>query len=175
MTKHLTDKRVRFNLHPFKDSPNMTEAFRMAATLHKWSRTDIELVMNQVKGLELSKKFEILLSYCLTYPEEITSMHQSDVVYMLDFLGQHVHYLKSKPLAEWDDYDASNYQSIRRKATARIRRVYAHFDETVSEEDKYLVDSPPTKFYDTLEEALEAVPVGQESITNIYSVWIKES
>jgi len=99
---------------------------------------------------------------------------QEDVQFMLGFLNQYTHYLYEKPIGSWDAYDFSNFNSLKRKATSRVKRMFAHFSDSVKEEDKYTVETPPSIFYHTLEEALEAVPVGQETSTNIYALWIKE-
>lgn len=169
----LVDKRVRINLYPFKQTAYLLQAFQVAATTQDWSDTDIELVSNQIKGLSLDERFNLLNAYCLTYADDINSFSQVDVAFMLDHLGQHSHYLRNKPLNQWDEYDSSNYNSLKRKATSSIKRVFALFCDTVKEEDKYIVESPPKVFYDTLEEALEAVPCGQESLTNTFALWIK--
>ena len=169
----LVDKRVRINLYPFKQTAYLLQAFQVAATEQEWSDTDIELVSNQIKELSLDERFKILNAYCLTYADDIKSLSKSDIHYMLDHLGQHSHYLKDKLLSTWDEYDWSNYDSLKRKATSSIKRVFALFPELVQPDEKYFFESHPTIFYDTLEEALEAIPCGQESITNTYALWIK--
>ena len=35
---------------------------------------------------------------------------------ILQQLGLHTHYLASKPIINWDEYDRSNYRSLRIKA-----------------------------------------------------------
>lgn len=35
---------------------------------------------------------------------------------ILQQLGLYTHYLASKPIAFWDEYDRSNYMSLKRKA-----------------------------------------------------------
>lgn len=35
---------------------------------------------------------------------------------VLSQLGHHTHYLASKPIELWDEYDRSNYRSLRKKA-----------------------------------------------------------
>lgn len=168
----LVDKQVRMNLAPFKRSPFMTEAFSMAAHEQGWSKTEIELAINQTRELSLDEKYSILQRYCMTYGEDALSI-QEDVVFMLHFLGHHSHYLCSKPIESWDEYDTSNYNSLKRKATTCIKGVFAHFDEHIEEKDKYEVAYKPSIVYDTHEEALEAVPVGRESTINIYALWIR--
>ncbi len=168
----LVDKRVRMNLAPFKRSPFMTEAFAMAAKEQGWTETEIALAINQTKELSLDGKYDILANYCKTYGEDAVCT-QEDVKFMLYFLGHHSHYLCTKPIECWDEYDYSNFNSLKRKATSSLKGVFAHFDESVEEKDKYELEHKPTKHFDTLEEALEAVPVGTESTINIYALWIK--
>ncbi len=173
MTRKLVDKQVRINLYPFKRSPFMVEAFKTAAQEQGWEESEITLVANQTNGLSLDGKYEVLLRYCHDFAVE-SEFTQEDVLFMCDHLNNPTHYLAQKPIDDWDEYDWSNYRSLKRKATTRIRRVFALFTGSVKEKDKYVVETPPSIHYDTMEEALEAVPVGQESITNIYPLWIKE-
>lgn len=64
------------------------------------------------------------------------------------------HYLKSKPVEQWDEYDVSNYYSILYKH-GKTRRVYAIYTSDVKEKDKYIVSTKPSFFFDTKEEAEE--------------------
>lgn len=173
MTKKLVDKQVRINLFPFKESPFLLEAFKVAAEEQGWEDSEITLVSNQTNGLTLEGKYEVLLRYCHAFAEE-SEFTQEDVCFMLMHLDCEGHYIGQKPIHDWDEYDWSNYRSLKRKATTRIRRVFALFVSSVREEDKYDVESPPSTFYETHEEALEAVPAGRESEINIYPLWIKE-
>lgn len=169
--KTLVDKRVQINLYPFKDFPNLLEVFGLAAAEQGWSDSEITLVLSQTKGLTLDEKYSMLKQYCTTYGEDAVCI-QEDVRFLLHFLGCRTHYLNDKPLHQWDEYDQSNFNSLKRKATRSIKAVFAHFDETVEEKDKYEAGHSPDEYYDTHEEALEAVPVGRESTINIYALWI---
>lgn len=170
----LIDKRVRINLYPFKQTAHLFEAFQISAIEQGWTADEVTLIENQIKGLSLDERFDILNSYTLTYADDMETYTNEDVHYMLSFLGQDTHYLTSKDIQTWDEYDWSNFNSLKRKATQSIKRVFALFSDTVLEKDKYHIQSPPKKCYDTLEETLEAVPAGQESNTKIYPMWIKE-
>lgn len=64
------------------------------------------------------------------------------------------HYLQDKPVQEWDDYDVSNYYSLLFKH-GKTRRVFAIYTSDVKEEDKYIVSTQPSFFFDTKEEAEE--------------------
>lgn len=166
----LVDKRVRMNLAPFKRSPFMIEAFEIAASEQGWSETEVALAISQTKDLSLDGKYTVLNQYCTTHGDDAPCT-QEDVHYMLQFLGCHSHYLNEKPISSWDQYDTNNFNSLKRKATRSIKLVFAHFAESVEEKDKYEVTTPAVLF-DTLDEALEAVPVGQETSINIYPIWI---
>ena len=168
----LVDKQVRMNLAPFKRSPFMLEAFSMAAKEQGWSKTEIEIAINQTNGLSLDEKYSTLQRYCMTYGEDALCT-QEDVQFMLHFLGSYHNYLINKPVETWDEYDQSNFNSLKRKATSSIKAVFAHFDEHVDECNKYEEKHKPKVFYDTHEEALEAVPAGRESVINVYALWIK--
>jgi len=167
----LVDKRVRINLYPFKQSAHLFSLFRLSAIKQGWTDDETALVANQINGLSLDERFEILNGYCHTYAEDMQSFTNEDVRYMLAFLGENIHYLGTRDIKFWDEYDWSNFNSLKRKATCSIKRVYGLYTESVPEELKYEVTTPPKKFYETLEEALEAVPAGQESTTNIYALW----
>lgn len=167
----LVDKRVRMNLAPFKQSPYMIEAFEIAARDQGWSDTEVALAINQTKELSPDEKYDVLLNYCTTLTED-AQCTQEDVVYMLHFLGQYSHYLCTKPIESWDEYDYSNYNARKRKATSSIKGVFAHFPKNMKEENKYDAGYVPDRYFDTLEDALEAVPVGRETSITIYPLWI---
>mgnify|MGYP007033642436 FL=1 len=44
------------------------------------------------------------------------STDPKEVWEVLSQLGHRTHYLASKPIELWDEYDRSNYKSLRRKA-----------------------------------------------------------
>ncbi|GEM_PF-5262386 len=168
----LVNKRVQMNLYPFRQSAHMLSAFQMAAFGQGWTADEIALVANQIRALPLKDRFEILNSYCSTYAEDILSFTDEDIRFMLSFLQEETHYLFTKDVKKFDEYDWSTFNSLKRKATRSIKRVFAHFNESTTEEEKYSVKKTTNKFYDTLEEALDHVPAGQESNINIYPVWI---
>lgn len=66
------------------------------------------------------------------------------------------HYLRTKPVEEWDGYDRNNYLSMLAKAGV-TQRVFALFTSEVAEKDKYIVYSPSGHFYDTEDEAIEII------------------
>ncbi|MGJ8665155.1 MAG: hypothetical protein ACSHW7_02215 [Patiriisocius sp.] len=64
------------------------------------------------------------------------------------------HYLSSKAVVTWDEYDTANYYSLLAK-TGTSKQVFAIFTSDVKEKDKYIVTTAPTLFFDTQEEAEE--------------------
>jgi hypothetical protein len=97
-----------------------------------------------------------VLSYTIErWNESITAtptMSQTEVHKFFNQIQIDPHYLRDKPIGEWDEYDRSNYYSILFKH-GKTRRVFAIFTSSVKNQDKYIVTSPPKTFYDTKEEA----------------------
>ncbi|WP_299223855.1 hypothetical protein [uncultured Psychroserpens sp.] len=48
--------------------------------------------------------------------ENKESIDPKEVWEVLSQLGHHTHYLATKPITDWDEYDRSNYRSLRIKA-----------------------------------------------------------
>lgn len=71
-------------------------------------------------------------------------------------LGLETHYLMQKPIAEWDEYDSVNYRALSHKA-GNPTPVFGIYDSAVREEDKYIVTTPPPKFYNTEREAMDTL------------------
>ena len=84
----------------------------------------------------------------------VPKLTQEEVNTFFDEVQLHIHYLRDKPVEQWDDYDVSNYYAILYKR-GKTKRVFAIFTSDVNEEDKYAVTTKPTFFFDTKEEAQE--------------------
>ena len=84
----------------------------------------------------------------------VPQLTQAEVNDFFEKLQKGYHYLVFKPVEEWDDYDVSNYYSILYKH-GKTRRVFAIYTSDVKEEDKYVVSTQPSFFFDTKEEAEE--------------------
>jgi hypothetical protein len=80
------------------------------------------------------------------------SYSQEDVTAFFQRTQNEIHYLASKPVEQWDEYDASNYTSLLWK-TGTTKKVYAIFNSDVLKEDVYAVTTKPSYFFDTFEEA----------------------
>ncbi len=97
----------------------------------------------------------VLLFTIEKWNESITStptMSQEEVHEFFNQIQIDPHYLRDKPVEEWDEYDRSNYYSILFKH-GKTRRVFAIFTSEVEDKDKYAVTTKPSFFFDTKEEA----------------------
>ncbi|MGC4129268.1 MAG: hypothetical protein QM564_06845 [Bergeyella sp.] len=114
-------------------------------------------------GIDTMNKEELLqtigddvhiLSYCLEqWSKEIQKKITPQKVYdILDQLQLHTHYLMEKVIADWDEYDYGNFNALSYKAGAP-QPMYGIFCSDVSEEDKYIITTPPARLYDTFEKA----------------------
>lgn len=65
-------------------------------------------------------------------------------------LASETHYLASKPIESWDDYDRSNYHSLLRKA-GKPEPLYGVYDVDVREEDRYTVTLPENLYHSSRE------------------------
>lgn len=106
--------------------------------------------------LEIIAEDSLVLSHIIRqWKDGITAtptMSQEEVCEFFDQFQMEMHYLRSKPVEEWDEYDRSNYYSILWKR-GKTRRVFAIYTSDVNEEDKYIVTTQPSFFFDTREEA----------------------
>lgn len=97
-----------------------------------------------------------VLSYTIQrWNESITAtptMSQDEVHEFFDAIQIDPHYLRDKPVGQWDEYDVSNYYSILFRH-GKTRRVFAIFTSDVEDKDKYAVTTKPSFFFDTKEEA----------------------
>lgn len=55
----------------------------------------------------------------------------------LDQLGLQTHYLGSKPMEDWDNYDHANYKGLLRKAGISLP-LYGIFPNSMDQKDKYI-------------------------------------
>lgn len=116
-------------------------------------KTDVEL-------LELIGDDANVLSFVLKRWKNninaVPKLTQEEVDTFFDEIQLHIHYLRHKPVEQWDDYDISNYYSILFKR-GKTKRVFAIFTSDVKDEDKYAVTTQPSFFFDTKEEAEQEV------------------
>ncbi|WP_298507409.1 hypothetical protein [uncultured Kordia sp.] len=109
----------------------------------------------------------ILRHYINQWEQELSThdhINPRGVYNTLEQLGHQTHYLGQKDIIIWDEYDISNYMSLQQKA-GKITRVYGIYDVSVSQENVYEVDSPPKRFFETVEDAFEMMHSGVENGT----------
>lgn len=82
--------------------------------------------------------------------EKITPQKVYDVLCQLQI---ETHYLMTKILADWDEYDHSNFKALCRKA-GTPQPLYAVFESSIKEEDKYIT-LPLSQYYQMHWEAQE--------------------
>jgi len=112
-------------------------------------KTDEELFEN------IKNKSTVLFFLIDKLEKQLTatpSYSQKEVNAFFEEVGLHFNYLRTKPVTEWDGYDQSNYLALLLKR-GKAKRVYAVFTSDVKEEDKYIVTTKPSFFFDTEEEA----------------------
>jgi hypothetical protein len=77
-----------------------------------------------------------------------------EVFRTLDQLGLQTHYLASKAIAFWDEYDFSNYRVLSGKA-GKVYTIYGLYDSEIAYKDIEQVDTHPKRFYETHQQALK--------------------
>lgn len=110
--------------------------------------------MTKEKLLQIIGDDVHILSYCIEeWAKEIQEkISPIEVNNVLTQLGLESHYLNSKTIAFWDEYDHANYNALKEKA-GQYSPMFGLFTCDVSEEDKYLVITPPAKLFDSFEKA----------------------
>ena len=73
-------------------------------------------------------------------------------------MGLQTHYLASKSVTDWDEYDFSNYRSLSKRA-GKITAIYGIYETDVKEEDVNQVTSQPKRFYETHKKAQEKLEI----------------
>lgn len=167
-------KTVMLDIHRHQRSAFLLASFQSNALNNNWTHQEIEMVCNFLVGKPYDEQLEILSHYCVSPQFDEAEITATDVQFMLDHLGLPTHYLASKPIDLWDEYDRSNYYSLERKATRRIRRVYGYYSKDIMECDKYLVTSPPVQFFSSKEEAEGKVSKETLETVNVFALWICE-
>ncbi|TCP25131.1 hypothetical protein EV195_104164 [Tenacibaculum skagerrakense] len=124
-----------------------------------WSKNALGF-MERPQLLELiNSNYGILLWTIHSLEKSMTdtpNITQSDVDTFFQRTQNELHYLASKPVEEWDEYDTSNYRSLLVK-TGTTKKVFAIFTSDVLAEDVYAVTTKPSYFFDTKAEAEEEI------------------
>lgn len=168
LLKHYTDSELREMIHfIYRDSWSKNAlGFMERKALEELILTDYQVLLWTIH------KFEELMTATPEYS-------QDEVDGFFERTQNEIHYLVSKPIAEWDSYDYSNYRSLMVK-TGTTKKVHAIFTSDVLKEDVYVVTTKPSYFFDTKAEAeaeLKAIITNDDSNfeTNdlvIHSLWL---
>ena len=141
LIKHFTDSELR----------------KMIYWLYKdvWSENALGF-MERDKLLELINGDDVVLDWTIHKIEQqmttISNYSQEEVESFFIKTQNEIHYLASKPVENWDEYDLSNYRNLLLK-TGKAKKVYAVFTADVLAEDVYAVTTKPSYFFDTKKEA----------------------
>lgn len=159
-----------------------SELRKMIYWLYKdvWSKNALGF-MEREKLLELINGDTVVLDWTIHELEQemtaISDSSQEEVDAFFKKTQNEIHYLASKPVENWDEYDTSNYRSLLLK-TGRAKKVYAIFTSDVLAEDVYAVTTKPSYFFDTKEEAKTEIQniiaegkFTQENLV-VHSLWL---
>ncbi|MCI5050861.1 MAG: hypothetical protein MRY57_00955 [Candidatus Pacebacteria bacterium] len=145
LIKHYTDTELREMVHwLFKESWSKNSlGFKSRPELIELIGSDYGVILWTICQLEAG----------MTATPSYTQKTVND---FFERTQNEMHYLASKPVDIWDEYDTSNYQSLLIK-TGTTKRVYAIFTSDVLKKDVYAVTTKPSYFFDTKEEAQEEI------------------
>ena len=108
-------KRVNLNTVPINANVYASVGvFTSQAKEQGWNEQEINLVIAEAKSKNFYHFLRTILNYCET--ENDTETKPQSVREVLYQLGLHTHYLNTKPIKDWDEYDYSNYRSLQIKA-----------------------------------------------------------
>ncbi len=158
--KTLTTAKV-FEHDPFFDN-YFTRSELIEIIKHTYGTEDSQ-VANQGKAwksdmIEIINDSDILSFFLHKWTLESnkqSSFTAQNVHNTLEQLGQQLHYLNFKILADWDAYDHSNFNALLKKA-GRLRKVFGFYDANIAQEAVESVTSPPARFFDSYNQAEEA-------------------
>lgn len=166
LIKHYTDSELREMVHwLFKES---------------WSKNSLGFKSRPELIELIGSDYGVLLWTICQLEAGMTARPSYSQESVNDFFGRtqnEIHYLASKPVDTWDEYDTSNYQSLLIK-TGTTKRVYAIFTSDVLKEDVYAVTTKPSYFFDTKEEAQDEIEniIAEGKFTRdelvIHSLWL---
>lgn len=117
--------------------------------------------LNKEQLLEYLSDMDVLLYFFDAWATEVQqnkAITPIEVFRTLDQLGLQTHYLASKSVTDWDEYDFSNYRMLSGKA-GKITTIYGIYDSDIKEENIEQIDSHPKRFYETYKKAQEELEV----------------
>lgn len=120
-----------------------------------WSKNALGFMVRPQLLELINSNYGILLWTIYNLEKSMTdtpNIAQNDIDVFFQRTQNELHYLASKPVEEWDEYDTSNYRSLLVK-TGTTKKVFAIFTSDVLAEDVYAVTTKPSYFFDTKSEA----------------------
>lgn len=120
-----------------------------------WSKNALGFMVRPQLLELINSNYGILLWTIYNLEKSMTdtpNIAQNDIDVFFQRTQNELHYLASKPVKEWDEYDTSNYRSLLVK-TGTTKKVFAIFTSDVLAEDVYAVTTKPSYFFDTKSEA----------------------
>jgi len=134
-------------LDPFFDTFFLKEELTI---IYKWAFDQTDASHRNMELLKANDLLEFLTNqhildyYRAQWENEIErnlSITVDSVIDTLEQLGLHTHYLRTKPIDTWDEYDFSNYRALSEKA-GKVYAIYGMYDAEVNKKDAHLVTSP---------------------------------
>ena len=120
---------------------------------------DIEMLSSS-ELLNMIGNDAVVLGYYFNQWDQECSLQESpeqkEIFKTLHQLGLHTHYLASKPMTNWDEYDWSNFRALQLKS-GKLSKVYGIYGSRIRQEEVDTVTSPPARYYDTEEDAQEGI------------------
>ncbi len=131
----------------------------------KWLMDDVALQHVALENSSYEELFgvigdnETILSYFLetweTDSKNKEALTPSAVWDTLVQLSMETHYLGSKPLMDWDEYDHANYRALQLKS-GRVKILWGIYDDSVTQ-DNMTEATPPNRFFDTYDQAIASI------------------
>lgn len=145
LIKHYTDSELREMIFwLYKDS---------------WSKNALGFLQrNELIDL-IQGDWEVLLWTIHSLEQKLTNFpnySQKEVDNFFEKTQNQIHYLASKSVKSWDEYDTSNYRNLLVK-TGTSKKVYGVFTADVLAEDVYAVTTEPTFLFDTIKDAEQEI------------------
>ena len=118
-----------------------------------WTEQEIEIVTKEAKSKDYEHLCQTIKNHCEVKQQQVSC---EEIWEVLSQLGLYTHYLASKPIADWDGYDHSNYKALLIKS-GKLKKMYGIYGSNVSQNDVEIVTSHPNFYFKKEEEAKAAM------------------
>lgn len=114
--KQIINKTVNLNIvNTNVNAYMLLGLFKAQAKEENWSDDEIDAVVTEAKSGDNAHLIATIKNHCKAKKQRPT-IDPTEVGEVLVQLGHYTHYLGTKDIALWDDYDYSNYRSLQIKA-----------------------------------------------------------